>query len=698
MLDFDLVTKEYLLKQLDYFDKTLCEIKDCPDCNADPVSPSGNVVAREGVHSSESRRPNLSGNFTYSADKIKEDGTIQLQATDINLSTKVCIFNPSREILILKDNGSDWWDLPGGHVADGESIEKGLHREVKEETDLTITACKQLFIQSIELGDPPEDRPVVFFVGSAYGDITLSDEHLAFLWVAEEDLDDYNLGVFIPIIKQIYKIVESDNYDDIVKFAPGHEMDVTDLGKPDLEQTYIHKFAGPSAEMMNSTNADIVNNPEARNSGPTETQQLLDAINEHRQHVKIEPPIITKTGYSEAGNPAEREALYFEASRPTSIEAGPIQTTSSAAVIDKPDDDGDGIQKEAAGGTGIAGEGVGSVGTAGVLGQDQSFSPTYGGQIKKKEEEYNFNKQNATDISTGVAASTSFRPATNDLYDGQRNQNGSNRPYMRPEQRPIGEGETPLWLNDDLNRGDDYLAPNERGANVRVVAPAKNIVGNNDPGREQFVSLSSDLQPFIKKSEDNDLHILTRGALRKANNGRPLIVGGWGNYNITDREGHRITPKALRPAVTQFLSNPEFANVNIFHSSIQVGQLIPAYTDSEGQKWTTHVTDEGFYAVVEFRTDIEVARKAMAEVLKGNLRGFSLSGNSAPESRRQVCDSGHCWTEIDELESIYELTLCQVPMNQGSWVTDIIQVPDEEACPECYNQRSGQYDGSMRPI
>ena len=87
----------------------------------------------------------------------------------------------------------------------------------------------------------------------------------------------------------------------------------------------------------------------------------------------------------------------------------------------------------------------------------------------------------------------------------------------------------------------------------------------------------------------------------------------------------------------------------------------------------------------------------MAEVLKGTLRGFSISGNSNPDTKQIMCDHGVCWEEIMDLE-IYEVTLCQTPMNQDSWITDVIQRPDAETCPECYGPDFGNgYDSSLRP-
>ena len=89
----------------------------------------------------------------------------------------------------------------------------------------------------------------------------------------------------------------------------------------------------------------------------------------------------------------------------------------------------------------------------------------------------------------------------------------------------------------------------------------------------------------------------------------------------------------------------------------------------------------------------------MSEVIKGNLSGFSLAGNSNPATKEIKCDHGKCWQEINDLE-IYELTLCQEPMNQESWITNILQEPDANVCPECYDSppQAKRYDSNMRPV
>lgn len=49
------------------------------------------------------------------------------------ISLKALIRNEKGEILVVKESGRDWWDLPGGGLDYGESIKQCLARELKEE-------------------------------------------------------------------------------------------------------------------------------------------------------------------------------------------------------------------------------------------------------------------------------------------------------------------------------------------------------------------------------------------------------------------------------------------------------------------------------------------------------------------------------------------------------------------------------------
>lgn len=53
------------------------------------------------------------------------------------ISLNGIIRNSAGEVLLVKERGREWWDLPGGGMDHGESIKEALAREMKEEVGLT---------------------------------------------------------------------------------------------------------------------------------------------------------------------------------------------------------------------------------------------------------------------------------------------------------------------------------------------------------------------------------------------------------------------------------------------------------------------------------------------------------------------------------------------------------------------------------
>lgn len=49
------------------------------------------------------------------------------------VALKAYITNQRGELLLVKETGRDWWDIPGGGLDHGESIKDGLARELHEE-------------------------------------------------------------------------------------------------------------------------------------------------------------------------------------------------------------------------------------------------------------------------------------------------------------------------------------------------------------------------------------------------------------------------------------------------------------------------------------------------------------------------------------------------------------------------------------
>jgi 8-oxo-dGTP pyrophosphatase MutT (NUDIX family) len=51
----------------------------------------------------------------------------------IRVTLKAVILDDKGRILVVKERGRDWWDIPGGGIDHGETIEQALKRELYEE-------------------------------------------------------------------------------------------------------------------------------------------------------------------------------------------------------------------------------------------------------------------------------------------------------------------------------------------------------------------------------------------------------------------------------------------------------------------------------------------------------------------------------------------------------------------------------------
>lgn len=143
--------------------------------------------------------------------------------------------------------------------------------------------------------------------------------------------------------------------------------------------------------------------------------------------------------------------------------------------------------------------------------------------------------------------------------------------------------------------------------------------------------------------------------------GKDLVVAGYASVELVDKQGDLITRGALNDAFKKFMATPEHANVQLAHSNIQVGTVIPAYTDNDGRMWKSEVDDTGMFVVVKLRNDIEKAREVASEIRTGNLTGFSIGGQAFKRMRKSDKEHGD-YQEISKLE-LHEITICEKGIN-----------------------------------
>ncbi|CAM5374844.1 DNA mismatch repair protein MutT [Streptomyces purpurascens] len=91
------------------------------------------------------------------------------------------------------------WDLPGGTVDPGETLEDALVREVFEETKIKVDIERLLYAYT-NLATLPERQTfqTVFLCRYVGGDVQLDpDDHDQFVWATKEDIDGLDAMGFL---------------------------------------------------------------------------------------------------------------------------------------------------------------------------------------------------------------------------------------------------------------------------------------------------------------------------------------------------------------------------------------------------------------------------------------------------------------------------------------------------------------------
>jgi HK97 family phage prohead protease len=160
----------------------------------------------------------------------------------------------------------------------------------------------------------------------------------------------------------------------------------------------------------------------------------------------------------------------------------------------------------------------------------------------------------------------------------------------------------------------------------------------------------------------------------KADVNGDLVIAGYASVDMVDKQGDRIPVSALKKAFSGFMDNQAYRNVQLAHSGIQVGEVLPSYTDSEGRVWKSTVDDHGLFVVCKIRDDIEKAREVQKQVRNGELRAFSIGGQALFRVSKTTEEHG-THREITDME-LHEITLCKKGINPESTYT-LLKMDDD---------------------
>jgi len=129
-------------------------------------------------------------NETAIREKATKDGIT-------HISTGVAVVKDGQILLVrrsIDDFLGGYYELPGGGVDNGETIEQAAMREVKEETGLVPSKVITTFKGFDYTTDrKPRVRQVNLIIEAKPGEVKLSAEHDAFVWANKDDLGNIKI-------------------------------------------------------------------------------------------------------------------------------------------------------------------------------------------------------------------------------------------------------------------------------------------------------------------------------------------------------------------------------------------------------------------------------------------------------------------------------------------------------------------------
>lgn len=111
--------------------------------------------------------------------------------------TKGLVFKQDKILVLKRSKGSSFaeglWDIPGGKVVLGESLEESLLREIYEETKINIRIEKIISASSSHIvHNNKQYITIVYLCEYLNGDVKLNNEHNEYKWIRLDEIDENN--------------------------------------------------------------------------------------------------------------------------------------------------------------------------------------------------------------------------------------------------------------------------------------------------------------------------------------------------------------------------------------------------------------------------------------------------------------------------------------------------------------------------
>lgn len=113
------------------------------------------------------------------------------------------------KLLMVRKKGSNYWQIPGGHVEEGETSVEALTRELREELQVAVDeqGLRELGEFRDRAADSDEEFRLTLYVGDIAGTPTPSSEIREYIWfdgrVIDGDLPPMFVNHVQPALREV---------------------------------------------------------------------------------------------------------------------------------------------------------------------------------------------------------------------------------------------------------------------------------------------------------------------------------------------------------------------------------------------------------------------------------------------------------------------------------------------------------------
>jgi 8-oxo-dGTP diphosphatase len=130
---------------------------------------------------------------------------------ELRVGVKILLKNREGKYLVLARSQAKYpdvgmqWEIPGGRIDAGATLEENLKREVREETGLGVSTISELLAaQDILKPETGKHTVRLTYLGEVDGEVKLSDEHTDFKWLPLSEIKKLD-----PIDKYLKEVLEN---------------------------------------------------------------------------------------------------------------------------------------------------------------------------------------------------------------------------------------------------------------------------------------------------------------------------------------------------------------------------------------------------------------------------------------------------------------------------------------------------------